>query len=184
MRLRWTQTLTLFFASICCSLTEKPSNASSPNIIIMLMDDVSYFPFVFVFVWMCPRDCSASSHLQHTSVGAVNEFVKYLFPPLCVYFVFVCVCLCLHVCFTSLLWIYIYARLVNKLSNLSLCYSDGLGGLGGVWSALQRNPQPGCHGSSGHAASKFLHSKPTLFPVWVSDSVKQDWISTFSFAKC
>lgn len=99
-----------------------------------------------------------------------------------------CLCLCVSVLtcvfYLSAVNIYIYARLVNKLSNLSLCYSDGLGGLGGVWSALQRNPQPGCHGSSGHAASKFLHSKPTLFPVWVSDSVKQDWISTFSFAKC
>lgn len=37
-----TLTLTLFSAIICCSLAEKSSNASSPNIIIMLMDDMGW----------------------------------------------------------------------------------------------------------------------------------------------
>ncbi|KAM7015403.1 N-acetylgalactosamine-6-sulfatase [Tautogolabrus adspersus] len=35
-------TFTLLSAIICCSLTEKPSNVSSPNIIIMLMDDMGW----------------------------------------------------------------------------------------------------------------------------------------------
>lgn len=38
-----TVTLTLFYAIICCALTENIANVSSPNIIIMLMDDVSCF---------------------------------------------------------------------------------------------------------------------------------------------
>lgn len=46
------ETLTFFSLMICCSSAEKPGNVSSPNIIIMLMDDVSYF--------LCPRDCSSS----------------------------------------------------------------------------------------------------------------------------
>lgn len=43
MRLKRAETLTLFGVIICCSLAEKPANVSSPNIIIMLMDDVSSF---------------------------------------------------------------------------------------------------------------------------------------------
>ncbi|XP_029283150.1 LOW QUALITY PROTEIN: N-acetylgalactosamine-6-sulfatase [Cottoperca gobio] len=42
MRVMSTVTLTLFCAIICCALTEKPSNVSSPNIIIMLMDDMGW----------------------------------------------------------------------------------------------------------------------------------------------
>ncbi|XP_039650166.1 N-acetylgalactosamine-6-sulfatase isoform X1 [Perca fluviatilis] len=42
MRVMSTVTLTLFCAIICCSLTEMRSNGSSPNIIIMLMDDMGW----------------------------------------------------------------------------------------------------------------------------------------------
>ncbi|KAF3832749.1 hypothetical protein F7725_026414 [Dissostichus mawsoni] len=42
MRVMSSLTLTLFFSIICCSLAEKLSNASSPNIIIMLMDDMGW----------------------------------------------------------------------------------------------------------------------------------------------
>lgn len=60
-RVMRTETLTFFSLMICCSLAEKPENASSPNIIIMLMDDVSYF--------LCPRDFSSSRQQpQHNSV--------------------------------------------------------------------------------------------------------------------
>ncbi|XP_010771349.1 N-acetylgalactosamine-6-sulfatase [Notothenia coriiceps] len=42
MRVMSSLTLTLFFSIICCSLTENISNTSSPNIIIMLMDDMGW----------------------------------------------------------------------------------------------------------------------------------------------
>ncbi|KAI4830108.1 hypothetical protein KUCAC02_001761 [Chaenocephalus aceratus] len=42
MRVMSSLTLSLFVSIICCSLTEKLSNASSPNIIIMLMDDMGW----------------------------------------------------------------------------------------------------------------------------------------------
>lgn len=43
--------LTLFCAIICCCSAEKSANVSLPNIIIMLMDDVSYF-FLHVSLWL------------------------------------------------------------------------------------------------------------------------------------
>uniref|UniRef100_A0A8D3BIV0 N-acetylgalactosamine-6-sulfatase n=1 Tax=Scophthalmus maximus TaxID=52904 RepID=A0A8D3BIV0_SCOMX len=42
LRVMSAPTLTLLSAIICCSLAEKPSNVSSPNIIIMLMDDMGW----------------------------------------------------------------------------------------------------------------------------------------------
>ncbi|XP_020508512.2 N-acetylgalactosamine-6-sulfatase [Labrus bergylta] len=42
MRVMSPITLTLLSALICCSLTDKPPKASSPNIIIMLMDDMGW----------------------------------------------------------------------------------------------------------------------------------------------
>lgn len=68
-----------------------------------------------------------------------------------------------HVCF-----IFLGVNVLSRSCFSPLLFSDGLGGLGGVWPALQRDPQPGCHGCSGHAVSKFLLCQPTLFPMWVS----------------
>ena len=52
--LQCSQTLILFSAIICCALTGEPGDVLPPNIIILLMDDVSWFlSFFFFFHEQC-----------------------------------------------------------------------------------------------------------------------------------
>ena len=63
-----TPTLAFFCAIICCSWAERPSAVSSPNIIIMLMDDVSRFSLIqLLFI-----TTSAEKSFLHR-LTAVNE---------------------------------------------------------------------------------------------------------------
>lgn len=150
MRAVCAPTLILISVTICCSLTEKQTNGSSPNIIILLMDDVSYL-----------------SVTDYTK-PAMNASFGLSVWTLCWLLVFLRIFFCKH--------------LADFLCSFFL-YIDGLGGFRGAWSALQRDPQSWCHGSSGDTFNKLLHCKPTLFPMWVSrnngDTVSESFVLVF-----
>lgn len=147
-----TATLIFFCATICCSLTEKPSNVSSPNIIIMLMDDVSYF-----LCCVCPQFItSAALSSEWVWEPKVCSSVSLLLSCLCFVFVSgfcgaprhctahwtlqpvhsISLYLCLHVYFVPF-WVWVYRQdLLMNSPFFPHCSSDGLGGLGGVRTAL------------------------------------------------
>ena len=97
-------TLTLISALTCCSLTGEAAKVPPPNIIIMLMDDVSQSLFVSVpRLWCCLFPLHVWGNTGVVPACIISVVVLFFSVYVCVCFCLsVCVCVCVCVCRTCL----------------------------------------------------------------------------------